>query len=256
MTAHSLPLLGRRVLVTGGHRRLGRAVALDLAAAGADIAVHHRHAGEEAMAVAQEIRALGRRAVVLQAELTEPARVAALLAHVSGFLGGLDLVVACAASYEPTPVEHLSAADLDRVLTCNARAPIDLVLQARPLLQASPDGRAVIFGDLAGVVPLRGYLAHSMAKAALHAGVQALAAELAPHIVVNAVVPGAVLRPADMRDDAWARVQNAVPMSGLLEHDPEAGVAAIVQAVRHLATRSRFVTGALHRVDGGRSARW
>jgi len=256
MTMNLLPLAGRRVLVTGAHRRLGRAVALDLAAAGADIAVHHRHAGDNALAVAAAIRDLGRRAIVVQAELTEPARVAALLAHVAGFFGGLDLVVACAASYEATPVDHVSAADLDRVLSCNARAPVDLVLQAHALLAASPDGRAVIFGDLAGMTPLRGYLAHSMAKAALHAGVRALAAELAPQVVVNAVVPGAVLRPAAMSPEAWSRTQQSVPMAEIVEQDPQAGVLAITQAVRHFATCSRFVTGALHCVDGGRSARW
>ena len=80
MTAQG-PLAGRRVLVTGGHRRLGRAVALDLAAAGADVAVHHRHGGEEAVSVVEAIRALGCRAISVQAELTEPTRVAALLGH-------------------------------------------------------------------------------------------------------------------------------------------------------------------------------
>lgn len=255
MTAQGA-LAGRRVLVTGGHRRLGRAVALDLAAAGADIAVHHRHGGEEALSVVDAIRALGRRAISVQAELSEPTRVAALLGHVVGFLGGLDLVVACAASYEATPVNDLSAADLDRILACNARAPIDLVLQARPWLAQSPDGRAVIFGDLAGVTPLRGYLAHSMAKAALHAGVRGLAAELAPDIVVNGVVPGAVLRPEDLEQGEWNRLLRAAPMGEILQEDPYAGVQAVLDAVRHLATCGRYQSGTLCVVDGARSARW
>ncbi len=240
-------LQGKRVLVTGGHRRLGRAVAEHLARQGAHVAIQFRADVELAGQVA---RLLGGPAI--QAELTDTAQVHALLAQAAAVLGGLDLVVAAAASYEPTDLSKPDMAHVDRVLQTNARAPIDLVLQARPWLAKSADGRAVLFGDLAGVTPFAGYLAHSMAKAALHAGVRALAAELAPEITVNAIVPGAILRAVGMDEAAWQAVLRPVPMASAVAE----AVPAIVNAVAYLATCPRFVTGTLHVVDGGRTARW
>jgi NAD(P)-dependent dehydrogenase (short-subunit alcohol dehydrogenase family) len=250
------PLQGRVALVTGAHKRLGRAVALGLARSGARVAVHHRHDPELAAQVVAEITANGGEAAAFSADLVDPAQVAALVAAVGARFRRLDVLVACAAGYEPTPVDRVSAADIDRVLALNARAPVDLVLRCRPLLAASGDGRAIVFGDLAGVTPFAGYLAHSMAKAALHAGVRALASELAPDIAVNAVLPGTVLTPEDLSPDAWRQLQARVPMGGMALEDPQAPVDAIVDAVRYLATCGRFVTGTLLPVDGGRTARW
>ncbi|MBI5607831.1 MAG: SDR family oxidoreductase, partial [Deltaproteobacteria bacterium] len=157
-----------RVLVTGGHRRLGRAIAVALAQAGYDVCIHHRNHPELAASAAAEVRAAGRRAAVVCGELSDTQQVRAIVEHAVHTMHGLDLVVASAASYRTTDAERASAAHLDQVLAENARAPVDLLMHARPHLQASRDGRAIVVGDLAGVTPYRGYLAHSMAKAALH----------------------------------------------------------------------------------------
>jgi len=254
--AHPLPLAGRVALVTSGHKRLGRAIALHLGAQGADVAVQFRHDRHLADEVVDLLRAQGRRAEALQAELTDTQEVSAVVAQASDRLGGLDLLVAAAASYRPTPVETCAAAQLDQVLAENARAPVALVLACRPWLAASRDGRAIVLGDLAGVTPFAGYLAHSMAKAALHAGVRALAAELAPTVAVNAVIPGAVLQPASESDRYWQALQAKVPMGEVALADAGAGSQAVVDAVHYLATCSRYVTGSFVTVDGGRTARW
>ena len=249
-------LAGRRVLVTGGHRRLGHAIAQGLGRRGARVVVHWRSGEEAAAAAVAEVCAAGGSAIAVQAELTDPAAVARLVEVAAATWGGLDAVVACAASWEPTSVDALDVAQMDRAWAVNARAPVDLVLRARPWLEAGDDGRVVLFGDLGGLVPYRGYLAHSMAKAALHAAVAGLAAELAPGVVVNGIVPGAVLRPdADAPAD-WAALQRRVPLGAGAVADPAVPVATVVAAVEFLLTCPRYLAGHLLRVDGGRTSRW
>jgi pteridine reductase len=241
----------RRVLITGGHKRLGLAVARQLSQQGARVALHYRHDAALAEGVATELGG-----IALQAELTDPAQVQALVDRTVAHWGGLDLLVVAAASYEPTDLATATAADLDRVLHSNARAPVDLILRCVPHLQASADGRVVVLGDLAGQTPFQGYLAHSMAKAALHAAVRGLASELAPHVTVNAVLPGAVLAPEELGPAVWLSLQRRVPMGALALTQPGEPVSAVVSAVAWLATCSRYVTGVLLPVDGGRAARW
>lgn len=246
----------KKALVTGGHKRLGKAIALALVQAGYDVAVHYRRDPEAAEAVVAAAHAQGRRAIALAAELTDATALPALVAAAAEHLGGLSLLVLAAASYEPTPVDALDGAQLDRAFAQNARAQVELMLAARPYLAHSGDGRVVVLGDLAGQIPFTGYLAHSMAKAALHAAVRGLATELAPEITVNAIVPGAVLQPDDLPDATWQRLLAVVPQGQAMRDDPTAGSQAIAQAVVYLAQCSRFINGAFHTVDGGRTARW
>jgi NAD(P)-dependent dehydrogenase (short-subunit alcohol dehydrogenase family) len=241
----------QRVLITGGHKRLGRAVARHLAGLGARVAIHYRRDAELAEALALELGG-----IAVGGELTDSADVARLVAAVTRAWGGLDLLVASAATWQPTDLASASVDALDAALHSNARAPVELILRCRPHLEASADGRVVVFGDLAGVTPFRGYLGHSMAKAALHAAVRGLAVELAPRVTVNAVLPGAVLRPEDDTAASWAALQRAVPMGELALEDPDEPVRAVVEAVAWLASCSRYLTGVLLPVDGGRSARW
>ncbi len=246
----------KKALITAGHKRLGKAIALALVEAGFDVAVHFRRDPEAAEAVVTAARLAGRRAVALHAELTDSESLPALVAGAAEGLGGLSLLVLAAADYTPTPIDALSAAQLDRAFAQNARAPVELALAARAQLTASGDGRVVILGDLAAQIPLHGYLAHSLAKAALHAAVRGLAAELAPEILVNAVVPGAVLRPDDLPESAWQRLLDVVPQGAVVAADPAAGSRAIAETVVYLSTCSRFLTGTFVTVDGGRTARW
>lgn len=246
----------KKALITGGHKRLGRAIAQALVHAGYDVAIQYRRDPDMAEAVVAAAQAHGRRAIALQAELTDSAALPALVAAASAHLGGLSLLVLAAASYDPTPVDALNAAQLNSAFGQNARAQVELMLAARPALTASGDGRIVVLGDLAAQIPFTGYLAHSMAKAALHAAVRGLAAELAPDVTVNAIVPGAVLRPDDLPEVAWQRLLDVVPQGQLLVDDAAAGSRAIAEAVVYLGSCSRFVTGAFHTIDGGRTARW
>lgn len=244
------------VLVTAGHKRLGRAVALYLARHGADVAIHYRSDPETAQEVVAQLQELGAHAVAIQAELTDTAAVGDLLQQAVAALGRLDWLVGCAASWEPTPLASLTAAQLDGVLQTNARAPVDLVLQALPWLRQSQDARVVLFGDLAGRLAFSGYLAHSMAKAALHAAVAGLAAELGPMVAVNGIAPGAVMQPADMDAAAWTALQRRVPQGQLALADVDLPVDAVAATVHFLLTAPRYLSGQIVAVDGGRTARW
>lgn len=246
----------RTVLVTGGHRRLGRVIAVDLAARGFDVVLSYRRGGAEVDSALQALRARGARALALPAELTDADQLRALVAAAGEFGAGLDAVVASAASYRPSPLDRLDGAQLDLCFAENARAPVELLLAAAPWLRRSGDGRAVLLGDLAGITPLRGYLAHSMAKAALHAAVAGLAAEWAPDIVVGGVAPGAVLRPEEMPPQQWAALQARVPMGAVALAEPDTPALAVSAAVHWWLTCPRYATGQVIPVDGGRSARW
>lgn len=243
-------------VVTGGHKRVGRAVALWLAQAGADVAVLFRNDSGAAAEVVQAATGMGRRALAVQVELTDSAAVGRALRLVAHDLGGIDWLIGAAASFEPTPLDTLGADTLDRVLQNNARAPVDLVLQALPFLRESADPRVVLFGDLAAERPFGGYLAHSMAKAALHAAVRGLAAELGPAVAVNGVAPGAVLAPADLSPNEWRRLQDRAPQGAHALRDPGLPLAAVTETVGFLLTCPRYLTGQIVPVDGGRSARW
>lgn len=246
----------RAVLVTGGHQRLGKAIALSLGHKGFDVAISYRSSPDLAQQVVAELRALGVRSTAVAAELTDPVQVRQLVDRVAQEFGQLDAVIASAASYRRTPLHQLDAQQLDAILMENARAPVDLLLAAAPWLRQSTDGRAVLLGDLAGFTPFRGYLAHSMAKAAMHAAVAGLAAEWAPQILVGGVAPGAVLQPADLAEPEWRRLQSAVPMGETALDQPAVPVDAVCAAVLWWLTCPRYAAGQVLRIDGGRSARW
>ncbi len=249
-------LAGKRILVFGGHRRLGRAIALDLARKGADITLTCRHSVGDAEATVATILATGGSAQWRRCDLASHADIADAVAAVLTSRGGLDAVVVCAASYRPGGAEPAAGTDAPEILHENAWAPVQAALAARAALQACGDGRVVLLGDLAGVRPYRGYLAHSMAKAAVHHAVAGLAVELAPEILVNGVAPGAVLRPDDHPEQDWARLQRKNPLGAAALQDPELPVRAVCAAVAFFLTCPRFVTGQVLAVDGGRSAQW
>lgn len=246
----------KKILVTGGHQRLGRAIALHLGSQGADVAITWRRDEAAAQEVVAKLSTAGRPALAVQAELTSRDQVHELIDRVVQRLGGLDAVVCSAASFLGTELDACDTDSLDLSWADNARAPVDLILQARPYLEQSKDGRAVLIGDLAALKPLHGYLGHSMAKAALHNAVMGLAVELAPDILVNAVVPGPVLRPEGMSEEAWQQLLDRLPLGEVARHNPGLPVRAVCEAVRFCLDCPRFMTGQVLVVDGGRSVRW
>ncbi len=240
------PLAGRVALVTGAGVRVGRAIALALAEAGADVAVHYRESKGPAEDVARQIRSLGRRAATIAAELSRPDDCRALVQGAVRELGGVDLLVHSAASFHRIRLEDTDEAAWDRAMNLNARAGFLMAREAAPQLRRRR-GRVVLISDFIAETPLKNYLAHSVSKAAVEGLVRALAVELAPEVSVNGVAPGTVLVPEGTPPETAARWAAEAPLQR--NGDP----ADVAATVVFLCAGPAFLTGQVVRVDGGKS---
>jgi NAD(P)-dependent dehydrogenase (short-subunit alcohol dehydrogenase family) len=240
-------LHGRVALVTGAGRRLGRACALSLAEGGADLLLHvHTSSGEE---VAREVRALGRQATILSADLSQVTAASRLSREALAVAGRVDILVNNAAVFIPTPLRRLTVQSWQEILRTNLTAPFVLALLLGRTMQAQGAGKIVQLGDGSGSRPLPGYLPYCVSKGGLHALTQVLAKALAPQVQVNSVAPGPVLPPEDYDASARCALGENTPLGRL----GEAG--DVARAVRFLVEAGEFVNGAAYVVDGGWLAR-
>jgi 3-oxoacyl-[acyl-carrier protein] reductase/pteridine reductase len=235
-------LSGKSALVTGGARRIGRAIALALAAEGADVAITFLKSELEAEETARAIEALGVGAVALECDVRSEASVHAAVAAAVNRFGRLDLVVNNAAVFDRAPLDQLSVAAWDAVFETNARGPFLVAREALPHLKAT-QGRIVNIGSLGGSHAWADHAHYCSSKAALHMLTQAMAKGFAPEVSVNCVAPGWI----EMGDDGKAGVRFATrtPMGRNGTADE------VAQAVLFFATGPSFVTGQILGVDGG-----
>jgi NAD(P)-dependent dehydrogenase (short-subunit alcohol dehydrogenase family) len=235
------------VLVTGAAKRVGRVIALALAARGARVAVHYRGSKAEAEKTAGEIRALGVDAMTVQAELTREDEVAAMTRAVADRFGSLDVLVNNAAVFFRTPFDTVTADDWDRTVDSNLKAVFLTCVHAGRRMLGQPEGGAIVnIADWAGLRPYTGYLPYCVSKAGVIALTQGLARSLAPKVRVNAIAPGPVLVPSDLPEAEAREIMEKTPMK---RHGSPEDVAA---AVVFLIEGSDYVTGIVLPVDGGR----
>ncbi len=239
------PSSQRVALVTGGAIRVGAAISEGLARAGYDLVVTYRSSEGPARALEQRVRDLGRRCALVWADLSDPQACAAVVRAAEDTYGRLDLVVNSAATFFSRPLEAVSAAAWDQVMAVNVRAPHLVVRAAADLLRAS-SGAVVNIVDLSALEPWVGYPDHSVSKAALAHLTRVQARALGPEVRVNAVAPGAVLKPEDESDERWAARGEATPLRRT------GSPSDVVDAVLYLASAG-FVTGQILAVDGGRA---
>jgi len=240
-------LAGRGALVTGAGRRLGRAIALGLARAGCDVAVHYHGSAEGAVETVEAIHALGRRAEPIPADLADAAAARGLADLAAGRLGRLDVLINSAAVMVRQEVADVTPDSWDATLDLNLRAPFFVAQGAIPHLRRA-HGKIVNLADEAAFEVWPTYLPHCISKAGVVMLTQGLARALAPEITVNAVAPGAVLLPEDWDEATRAHFAETTPLRRL--GDPE----DVVRAVRFLL-ESDYVTGTVVVVDGGRLVR-
>ena len=239
---------GKVVLITGG-KRIGAVVATALAKADADIALVYNRSRTEADETAAAVRAEGRRAFTVQADVTDERACQDAVAATVRELGRLDILINMASLYVAKPFGDLSAADWDRQLSVDLRATFLFSHAATPEMRKQGGGRIINFADwiVASSRPrYPGYLPYYVAKAGVKALTEGLALELAAdQILVNAIAPGPILAPPDMSQEESDAVVKSTPLGRW------GGEAEIVKAVMFFVA-SDFVTGETVRIDGGR----
>jgi NAD(P)-dependent dehydrogenase (short-subunit alcohol dehydrogenase family) len=243
-----MTLSNKTVLITGG-KRIGAVVAETLARRGMDVALSYQRSRDETEATAATVRAAGRRAAVIQANLAHGPDCAALVDGTVAALGRLDALINMASIYRARPLDEIDEAWWDEGLAVDLKAAFLCARAAIPHLRAAGGGRIINFSDwiaASGRPRYSGYLPYYVAKRAIIGLTEALALELAAdNILVNAIAPGPILAPPDTTDAELKMVESATPLGRW------GGESEIATAVVFLL-ESGFVTGETIRVDGGR----
>jgi NAD(P)-dependent dehydrogenase (short-subunit alcohol dehydrogenase family) len=242
-----MDLEGKVALVTGGARRVGRAIAAALARARMHVAIHHHASPDQARETARELERDGVHTAVFQADLTDfPQLVGLFEAHEAEF-GRLDVLVNNAAIFERKPVAEIAPEDWSRTIDLNLRAPF-FCSQHAARSMAETGGRIVNIADVAAFEAWPGYAHYCISKAGLIMMTRVLARALAPRIHVNAVAPGPVLPPEALTDSEREAIADATVLRRLGSPDD------VADAVIFLA-RSNYITGETIVVDGGKRLR-
>jgi pteridine reductase len=237
-------LLGRVALVTGAGRRVGRAIALEVARAGADVVIHYFRSDVFARETAAAVTQLGRRSWLVPADLSTSQGVDGLFDKVLEISPRIDLLVNSAADFERLPLGDITPDKWDAMLALNLRAPYLASRRAAPLMQAAGGGVIINIVDVAGLRPWPNHLHYVVSKAGLISMTQCLALELAPLIRVNAVAPGTVL-PAPNQGNV-EEVRKRTPLRRLATPED------VGRTVVFLAGGPDSITGQVITVDGGR----
>jgi pteridine reductase len=244
-------LSGKVILVTGAARRIGAAIVTRLHDNGARVAIHYRGSADEANELAARLNTeRADSATTFQADLLDTGQIRQLISTVTDWAGRLDCLVNNASSFYPTPVGSISEEQWDDLIGSNLKAPLFLSQAAAPYLRKH-SGVIINIVDIHAQRPLRNHAVYGPAKAGLAMLTRSLAKDLAPHVRVNGVSPGAILWPEDgMSDAAQQTILRQVPLQRPGEPEDIAG------CVLYLLRDATYVTGQIIAVDGGRSIGW
>ena len=242
-----LILQGQVALVTGGGKRIGRAIALTLGRAGADVIVNYNQSRDGAMETVREIEAMGVRSVALRADVSRPKQVTAMFRSIEKKFGRLDVLVNNAGVFFPKTWDELEEKDFDDVLGANLKGPFFCAQAAARMMMRAGKGNIINISSLGGLQAWPSYMHYCASKAGVISLTRTLAKALAPKIRVNSVAPGTILFPDEKLTARTRKSIRSTPLG-------KAGTADdIAQMVLFLATHSDFITGQIFVVDGGKS---
>jgi NAD(P)-dependent dehydrogenase (short-subunit alcohol dehydrogenase family) len=239
----------RAALVTGGAQRIGRAIALGLATSGFDVAVHCHASADAGEATCAEVHRLGRRAVLLRADLSDEAQTTALLSRANAALGPLGVLVNNASPFERDEWHDATRASWDAHIEPGLRAPFVLMQHFARALPADAEGVIINMLDQRVWSITPHFVSYTVAKAGLWALTQSMALALAPRIRVNGVGPGPALPNTRQTPAQFARQSASVPLGRGTNPDE---VARAVLAILALPA----MTGQMLALDGGQHLQW
>jgi NAD(P)-dependent dehydrogenase (short-subunit alcohol dehydrogenase family) len=234
---------GKHVLITGGARHLGRAIALAMAGAGARVAFTYLNSHEEAGQTLAEIQQLSAGSLAVPCDIRSKQSVVSAVEAAAAAMGGIDILVNNSGFFETVPFDQLTEEQWDNMYATNVRGPFLVSQQCLPLLRASR-GRIIHMGSLGGEKAWVTHAHYCSSKAALHMLTRVMAKALAPDVSVNCVAPGMI----DLGDgdrEFFTRMAAQTPMRRNGAADE------IVSAVMFFAAAPEFITGQIMMVDGG-----
>ncbi len=243
--------MGKTALVTGAPRRLGRATAIALAQAGADVAITFRNSTREARETVVDLSGLGVRAFALHCDVTDEASVRTMIKEVGRELGRIDILVNNAANYESVEFEKLTVRQWDAIFASNTRGPFLVSREALKWMRRNRgkgrglEAKIINMGSLGGLRPWATHAHYCSSKAALHMLTKVMAKALAPEIAVNAVAPGMI----DLGEKSAAAFMRRMAKQTPIRRNGRGE--EIAEAVVFFATAPQFITGQILAVDGG-----
>jgi NAD(P)-dependent dehydrogenase (short-subunit alcohol dehydrogenase family) len=249
MSENALPLTGKVLLLTGGSRNLGEAVARHFARLGAAVAVNHYLDGEKAGELVSSLRGEGHQAVVFEANVGVRAEVERLVRQAVGALGPVDILIHCAGPFAMTPFAGMGEAEWDGILNVNLKAGYMLAGLVAPGMRQKGWGRIILMS--AGSAFIRAHSIYTLSKAAVITLTEELAVELGPEITVNAIAPGQIEESAAIMDGYEpgfsARATAAAPLKQLCRR----GQVAEMMGLICTSPAMEIVTGHTFVMDGG-----
>lgn len=243
-------LADAKVLITGAAKRVGRAIARELAGAGCHIAVHYKNSGREAEEVAAMVRESKRRAITVAGDLNDPQSWPRIVDQAVAGLEGLDILVNNASLFltpSPDTIEQFAPPQWEEMLRVNLIAPAALCHNARSHLAASGRGRIINLTDISAVRPWKNHIAYCVSKAGLDALTKTLAVALAPEITVNGIALGIAIFPDAYSKELREQMTRHVPMKR--QSSPE----EVARFIRLVLESGSYLTGQVIAFDGGRS---
>jgi len=248
-TSMSEGLTGKVVLITGGAKRVGSAIARRLHASGANLLLHYNASKQAAQTLQQELNAVRvDSTATVQANLNNLSELPELVRCATTRFGRLDVVINNASTFYPTDLGEIDLAQWDDLMNVNVRAPLFIAQAAAAQLRKN-NGCIVNITDIHAERPLKRYVVYSVAKAALLGLTKSLARELGPEVRVNGVAPGPVLWPDGQGFDELTRQRIVSHTLLKRQGEPE----DVASAVHYLVAEAPYITGHIIAVDGGRS---
>ena len=243
------PLSGRNVLISGGSRHLGEAIARRFAALGASLAINHWQDGEKAEQLVRDLKQQGTEAVALEADVGKSDQVRQLVAQAVGAIGSIDVLIHCAGPFAMSPFIRMAESEWDTILNVNLKGAYLLSKELAPAMKARGWGRIILMS--AGSAFIRTHSIYGLAKSSIIHLTESLAIELGPEVTVNAIAPGQIQESAEIMDTYEpgfsARATAGAPLKKLVTRPEVAEMMALICTSPAMAS----VTGHTFVMDGG-----